>query len=101
MKHPHPTVPDDGTRFMGIFLMALWSLAMVVFTGDLAASDGTCTGASTCAWTGLSGLHTFMQAVLLLAAIGAGATGASLWISSDHKRSQRQREPARHPAYQD
>jgi hypothetical protein len=74
------TTPDGGARFTGIFLMALWGLAMVVYTGDMAASDACTT--SSCAWTGLAAIHTAMQGILLLAAIGTGAAGAGIWFGS-------------------
>lgn len=82
-----PMASDDGTRFMGIFLMVLWSLAMVVFTGDMVMSGGPCAENASCAWTGLGGIHLGMQVVLLAAALGTGATGAALWFGTQRPSS--------------
>lgn len=60
--------PDPAT---GFFLMLLMAAATLLLTWDAAANEG---------WSGLSVVHAAMQAVLLLAALGSGSTGAVVWI---------------------
>lgn len=56
---------------LGLFLMALWSIAMLLLTWDMSTAP---------TWQGLAGVHFVMEAILLLAALGTGSTGAALWI---------------------
>jgi hypothetical protein len=74
------THPAEGARSIGIFLMVLWAAAMVLFTGDMAASLAVPCDGGGCSFSGLSALHAAMQAILLLAAACVGGTGAALWI---------------------
>lgn len=77
MRRTAPS-PGDGMmqartsdRSLGLFLMALWSVAILLYTWDMATAP---------TWDGLAGVHAVMQSILLIAALGTGATGAALWI---------------------
>jgi hypothetical protein len=66
----HAQVHSDPS--LGLFLMALWSAAMLLFTWDMASAPTD--------WEGLAAVHLVMQAILLLAALGTGSAGAAVWI---------------------
>lgn len=88
---PPPARParDDAARSTGIFLMALWSAAMVLLTWDMVSSSDDSCGPAGCPWTGLAGVHAAMQVALFLAALGAGSAGAGIWFGAEPGRPAR------------